>query len=1010
MSPHVLLRKEQMKLFLCHSSKNAAIVTEIRDSLEAHGVPCWMAPRDIPPGSAYEECVIDAIKVASHVVVFLSSASIVSPEVEKEVKQAVMNKKPIFPVAIDGTALKDLPAILLYHLSGPQWIFVKAGAESVVTDILAALHQSHNGHKEMVVKNSIAANKAEWYESRRNELLSLLGEATELELPERYANELRQTARKCQEDAFEIALVGEFQGGKSTTFNALCDGRDISPRGLGGGGIKTSAAVVTAQNIAGDETKDGLHEWAEVSFKTAPSIVLGMSTFLRRPLADMDDFRRINAGLSDETFAETVVDPDRFPSLINLDDPEHRNILKAAVDSIWKRWNDNKASLSSEELDDLRISTLQLRFYDTPGYRSMVAKTVLGIGEFQKLIAFPKDWDIRWTVGANAAFTIDEVAFVFVQSVLLRIHSENLRRLGCRVTDCPGLFANAYDTKVAERTIANADAVWYLINGDRSIVDADKKIIKKIASMGMLGKIEATCNLKSNHEQKIAEILPATKAALASEGHDVDVLPYNARLAFLSMQGSLLLDPARKRAFTVMDESNMRKDAHDERGTAGPCEMWTDMIVESGYATGIKALKSVRELNSESVALVRHESLLDGILLRLETEIIPKKAQSILVDKGSDRAAKALVTYEGILKATENAAEAKEAEWKAKAEEARRQLCEFVDRAKTVIDRSAFADTKDDLAMFMAKDIVDIALDDEFIDVLTTNVSAVLRITARKIYSTRKAMQRALVQKLTPIMAEDFRDSLTRAIDVWKANADTNSIHRLHRSLENVCADIHDLWEDRNLDQNEFLDGFTPPKVDAYDILGVCGDLSDTIMGKTDIGSIAEASRRGIFALIWEVTWPILLGAIGSMICLPLTIGVFVVKVIWDLTRSEEELERAELEKIQREIGKIFDKVRPEIQKAVSGCEFRERIAAPLKAELVGSIVRIETLLRNRLDDLKTDFEKERVAKPQSMFGKSAEERRRIANANRAERTNVIEPLRKRIETFAQTVSAEMAG
>ncbi len=850
-------------------------------------------------------------------------------------------------------------------------------------------------------------DKSQWYENRRNELLALLSEAAKLEIPEKYADELRQTARKCQEDAFEIALVGEFQGGKSTTFNALCDGRDISPRGHG---IKTSAAVVTAQNIAGDETKDGIAEWAEVTFKTAPAIVLGMSTLLRRPLADSDEFRRLHADLSDEAFAEAVADSDRFPSLINLDDPAHRAILQAAVDFLWKRWNDNRASLSDDELDELRIATLQLRFYDTPDYRAMTAKTVLGVGEFQKLIAFPKDWAIRWTSGADSAFALEEIAFVFVHSVLVRLHSENLRRLGCRITDCPGLFANAYDTKVAERTIANADAVWYLIDGRKAIGQKDLEIIRKIAAMGMLGKIEATSNLWESHEQKIAEILPATKAALANAGHNVEVFPYNARLAFLAMQGSLLLDPARKTVFTAMDEANMRVDAKDKTGTAVPSAMWVKMVSRLGVTTELADIEAIDALDADSAALVRRESLLDGILSRLETEIIPKKARSILVDKGSDRAAKALGAYEGVLKGTEDAAEAKESEWKTKAEEARRQLAEFVDRAKTIINRSAFAETKGDLAMRMAEDIVDVALDDEFIDTLATDVSVVLRTTGRQFFLTRKDMEQSLVRELTPILAEDFRNSLTRAIDVWKANADTNSLHRLQRSLENVCAEIHDLWEDRKLDESDFLKGFTTPAVEAEDILGVCGDLSDAMLGRTNIGSIAEAGRRGIFSVIWDITWPFLLGFVGGMICFPITAAAIIGKTIYDMTRSDEERERAAVEKIQREVEKIFGKVRPEIVKAVSDKKLRDGIASPLQAELLQSVDRIENLLRKRLDDLKTDFEKERVAKPQAMFDKSADERKRIAEANKAERINVIEPLRKRIEAFTATVTKELAG
>lgn len=850
-------------------------------------------------------------------------------------------------------------------------------------------------------------DKSQWYENRRNELLALLNEATKLEIPEKYAEELRQTARKCQEDAFEIALVGEFQGGKSTTFNALCDGRDISPRGHG---IKTSAAVVTAQNIAGTERNNGLAEWAEVSFKTAPAIVLGMSTLLRRPLAGSDEFRRLNADLSDEAFAEAIADSDRFPSLVNLDDTDHRSLLQTAVNSLWKRWNDNRASLSDDELDELRIATLQLRFYDSPEYRALTARTVLGVGEFQKLIAFPKDWAIRWTAGVDSAFTLEEIAFVFVHSVLVRLHSENLRRLGCRITDCPGLFANAYDTKVAERTIANADAVWYLINGEKQIGQKDLEIVRKIADMGMLGKIEATCNLKGPHEQKMAEILPATKAALDNAGHDVEVLPYNARLAFLAMQGSLLMDPVRRADFSAMDEANMRMDAKDKTGTAIPSAMWVKMVSRIGVTTELSDVEDIDVLDADSVALVRRESLLDGVLSRLETEIIPKKARSILVDKGSDRAAKALAAFEGVLKATENAAEAKETEWKVKVEEARRQLAEFVDRAKTIIERSAFVDSKDDLVRHLVMDIVDVALDDEFCDVLAADVSIVLRTTGRQFFLTRKAMEQELVQALTPVMAEDFRNSLTRAIGVWKSNADTNSLERLRRAADNVCADIHDLWEDRKLDGSDFLKGFSTPSVEVDDILNVCGDLSSAMMGKTDIGSIAEAGRRGVFTVIWDVTWPFLLGMVGGIICFPLAAVALIGKEIWDMTRSDEELERAALEKIQKEVDKIIDKVRPEIAKAVSDRKLRDGIAMPLTGALRQSVDRIEAMLRKQLDDIKTDFEKERVAKPQEMFDKSADERKRIAEANKAERTDVIEPLRERIEAFASIVTEELAG
>ena len=47
---------------------------------------------------------------------------------------------------------------------------------------------------------------------------------------------------------FEVALVGDFQCGKSTFFNMLCGGRDISPRG---NGVKTSSCAVSVCAICG---------------------------------------------------------------------------------------------------------------------------------------------------------------------------------------------------------------------------------------------------------------------------------------------------------------------------------------------------------------------------------------------------------------------------------------------------------------------------------------------------------------------------------------------------------------------------------------------------------------------------------------------------------------------------------------------------------------------------------------------------------------------------------------
>ena len=839
-------------------------------------------------------------------------------------------------------------------------------------------------------------DRSTWYENRRNELLGLLNDATALDIPGKYAYELRQTANKCQEDAFEIALIGEFQGGKSTTFNALCDGRDISPRGLGGGGIKTSAAVVTAQNISNGETNGSLAEWAEVSFKSAADIVMGMSTLLRPVLQARQDEVRIDLAphLSEEEFSEKLDIDELFSSLLDFDKPKHRKILQSAVDSLWDKWNAKHDSLDDDEQDELRIATLQLRFYESPEYRSMVEKSVLDISEFQKLIAFPEDWESRWKSGSTASFSLEEAAFVFIRSVLVRLHSENLRRLGCRITDCPGLFANAYDTSVAFQTIDNADATWYLINGSKQIGDKDKKIIRAIAQRGMLGRIAATCNLKGCHEHEMTKIMPATKAwldnALDNTGTQIDVFPYNARLAFLAMQGALLLDPARKESFTPTDEANMRKDANDESGTASPASMWRDMVYESGVFTRLNSLKTVKDLDAASVALVRRESLLDGILSRLETEIIPKKAKSILVDRGSDRAVKALVAYEEVLNASVNAAVAEETKWKNEVDKASEQLADFVSRAGKILQKSTIVRERDDLACRLARSFVSEALGEQFCESVSANICTEINKIKKEFFLTRKSFMRELRSRVMPLIEIDFNSSFARCGAKWNSKTPVGDAKILRNRVADVCDDIHDLWKDRDMDKQPIFKGIKPPSVEDVMVENACDGLARNLLNSKVVSSIAEQCRYGIF----------------DCISAPFILFWDAIEALIDIFRSEEEKQR----RLAEEIDKNKTKVRPAIKTETSKSEFREKLEEPLSRHFKKMLEVVEESIHRELENLKTDFENERIAQPAKMFGKSVEERLRIAAENKAICAEKIEPLRKRIEAFETNVKAELAG
>ena len=85
------------------------------------------------------------------------------------------------------------------------------------------------------------------YDNKRNELVSFVDKALQLKcnLPERIKDSLNAIRSKVYENQFRIVLISEFECGKSTTFNAICGGAEISPRGRM---LRTSGTVISAQN------------------------------------------------------------------------------------------------------------------------------------------------------------------------------------------------------------------------------------------------------------------------------------------------------------------------------------------------------------------------------------------------------------------------------------------------------------------------------------------------------------------------------------------------------------------------------------------------------------------------------------------------------------------------------------------------------------------------------------------------------------------------------------------
>ncbi len=91
-------------VFISHASKDKTVANAVCARLEAAGIRCWIAPRDIVAGTSYGEAIIDAIHAAKIMVLVFSANANASAQIPKEIERAVSNGVAILPFRIEDVA------------------------------------------------------------------------------------------------------------------------------------------------------------------------------------------------------------------------------------------------------------------------------------------------------------------------------------------------------------------------------------------------------------------------------------------------------------------------------------------------------------------------------------------------------------------------------------------------------------------------------------------------------------------------------------------------------------------------------------------------------------------------------------------------------------------------------------------------------------------------------------------------------------------------------------------
>jgi adenylate cyclase len=124
-------------VFISYASHDARVAQNVCSALEAAGFPCWIAPRNVMPGTLYADGIVHAIDESSILVLILSEQAIASAHVGREIERAVSKHRPVVALRIDAA---PLTAAFEYFLNQSQWI-EGGGSDAAIAQLVSAVGQ-----------------------------------------------------------------------------------------------------------------------------------------------------------------------------------------------------------------------------------------------------------------------------------------------------------------------------------------------------------------------------------------------------------------------------------------------------------------------------------------------------------------------------------------------------------------------------------------------------------------------------------------------------------------------------------------------------------------------------------------------------------------------------------------------------------------------------------------------------------------------------------------------------
>jgi serine/threonine protein kinase/TolB-like protein/Tfp pilus assembly protein PilF len=128
-------------VFICYAHADAARVQPFIEFLQAEGIKVWF-DRGIRAGTVWRKAIADALDQSTHLVFFVSRESLASDHCDREVHDAIDNKKTIVPVFLERV---DLTPSLRISLSRVQALYRDRMTEDGLRSELRAAIRTDTG-------------------------------------------------------------------------------------------------------------------------------------------------------------------------------------------------------------------------------------------------------------------------------------------------------------------------------------------------------------------------------------------------------------------------------------------------------------------------------------------------------------------------------------------------------------------------------------------------------------------------------------------------------------------------------------------------------------------------------------------------------------------------------------------------------------------------------------------------------------------------------------------------